>query len=261
MIAVEDPILAIGLETVLAQAEDLEPVGTVGSLPEIRKTVRTMQPDVVLLDVSFRQRDESLVPELNSVQPKSRVLVLVDHEEDECALRSLMAASKGAGLSEEAVELLADCCLVSLRSSAWGCLPKGSQPDRVLTAIRAVAAGEIAAAPWLAALLSRDDGMGRVPRWQRERPITRRELQVIALVAQGLSNKGVASRLGIREQTVKNHIGRIMKKLGLESRLEIGLFAVKHNVALRDEVGSRSTGGGTSEARSTRSGYDLPPPH
>ena len=63
--------------------------------------------------------------------------------------------------------------------------------------------------------------------------MTARELEVISLVAEGLSNKQVAERLGIREQTVKNYLVQISKKLGVKSRLEIGLAAVKHNLVIR----------------------------
>ncbi len=65
------------------------------------------------------------------------------------------------------------------------------------------------------------------------RPITPRELQVISLVAKGLTNKEVADELGIQLQTVKNYLGRITVKLGISSRLEIGLYAVKHHLHMR----------------------------
>ena len=63
--------------------------------------------------------------------------------------------------------------------------------------------------------------------------MTARELEVISLVAEGLSNKQVAKQLDIQEQTVKNYLVQISKKLGVNSRLEIGLAAVKHNLAIR----------------------------
>lgn len=93
--------------------------------------------------------------------------------------------------------------------------------------------GEIAAAPWLAAVLNQESGRSRRPRPAGDQPVTARELEVISLVAEGLSNKEVARRLGIREQTVKNHLVQISKKLGVSSRLEIGLEAVRHHVAVR----------------------------
>jgi DNA-binding NarL/FixJ family response regulator len=214
----------------------------------VRDAVSRLSPDVVLLDVEFRRSDESLIPELSRKHPASRVIVLVDHGEDECALRSLLAASRGR-LSQDAVALLDDCCLVSLRSSALGCLPKGSDPERVLAAVRTVVSGEIVAAPWLAVAVQADQRDKTVPVWSREQPITGRELEVIAAVAEGLSNKDVAERLGIKEQTVKNHLGRIMRKLGLNSRLEIGLFAARHRVAVRDRPRSAKRGAARNQGR------------
>ena len=243
LVAVEDSILQVGLATILDEADDLQPVGSVGTPEEVRDAVGRLDPDVVLLDVSFRRRDESLVPDLGREHPGSRVLVLVDHSEEECALRYLLVASRGARLSEEAVGVLDDCCLVSLRANAWGCLPKGSDPGRVLTAIRTVASGEIAAAPWLGAVLRKGEPKTRAG-WAGEHPVTARELEVIAMIARGLNNREVAQELGIQVQTVKNHLGRIMKKLGLNSRLEIGVFAVKHNVSVlpRPERGGSTEG-------------------
>lgn len=112
-------------------------------------------------------------------------------------------------------------------------MPSSSEPERILKAIRAVTSGEIAAAPWLAAVLNQESGRSRRPRPAGDQPVTARELEVISLVAEGLSNKEVARRLGIREQTVKNHLVQISKKLGVSSRLEIGLEAVRHHVAVR----------------------------
>jgi DNA-binding NarL/FixJ family response regulator len=233
LVAAENPILRVGLETILEDAEDCRPVGSVSTVQEVRDEVARLRPDVVLLDTALRREDESLVPELAQEYPRTRTLMLVDHSEEECALRYFLSGSGKARLSGEALEILDDCCLVSLRASAWGCVPSSAEPERILKAIRAVTSGEIAAAPWLAAVLNQESGRSRRPRPAGDQPVTARELEVISLVAEGLSNKEVASRLGIREQTVKNHLVQISKKLGVSSRLEIGLEAVRHHVAVR----------------------------
>jgi len=101
-----------------------------------------------------------------------------------------------------------------------------------LAAVRAVYRGEIAAAPWLttvaASLAGGNDDHGNSP-------ISARELEVMALLAEGKSNKQIARHMDIREQTVKNHVGHLMEKLGVTSRLEAGLLAAKHHVTLNEE--------------------------
>jgi DNA-binding NarL/FixJ family response regulator len=229
LVAVSDPIVGIGLETVLTEAPETRPVARVRTIEAARIDAERFRPHVVLLDVAFRKADPTLVPALTALG--ARVIVLVDHTEDECALHQLATAASGRRLSSEALEMLDDCCLVSLRASAFGCVPKGAHPARLLTAIQTVRGGDIAAAPWLRETLQGPPARRTVgPRVVR--PITRRELEVITLIADGLGNREIGERLGIREQTVKNHVNRIMGKLGARRRVEIGLFALKHHLTL-----------------------------
>lgn len=112
-----------------------------------------------------------------------------------------------------------------------------AEPEKILAAIRTVASEEIAVAPWLTAVLPQGDRRSRQHKLATEQAVTARELEVMPLVAEGLSNKQVSERLGIREQTVKKYLVQISKKRGVNSRLEIGLAAVKHNLAIRRPSG------------------------
>jgi DNA-binding NarL/FixJ family response regulator len=151
--------------------------------------------------------------------------MLVPHTAEECALRHLLTAGGRAHLSPEAAGRLDECCLTSLRGQARGCLPCEADPQEIVQAVSEVAAGRVAAAPWLSAFA--DVGMAGAA----ERPsITARELEVMALLADGLGNKTIARKLGIREQTVKNHLARLMSKLGLTTRTQVGLMAAQHHV-------------------------------
>ena len=237
LVAVENPILRAGLEAILEDSDDCSPAGMASTVEEVRDAVERLQPDVVLLDIALRKQDESLVPELATAHPETRTLVLVDHSEEECALRHFLSAGGKTRLTDAALDILDDCCLVSLRASAWGCVSNSAEPEKILAAIRTVASEEIAAAPWLTAVLPQGDRRSRQHKPAAEQPVTARELEVISLVAEGLSNKQVAERLGIREQTVKNYLVQISKKLGVKSRLEIGLAAVKHNLVIRKSSG------------------------
>jgi len=234
LVAGDDPLARMGIESVLAGAEDCDMVGAVSERDALVEAVARLSPDVVVLDVSFRRADPELIPGLARDHPDTRVVVRVDHSEEECALRHLLTQADGASLSREAIEVLDECCLTSLRQRAWGCLARNAGEEAVLEAVRAVARGEIGAAPWLRAYVRADPSAPLTFRPAAPH-ITARELEVMALVAEGLGNKEVAQRLSIREQTVKNHLARVMEKLGLRNRVEVALYASRRHFAVRHE--------------------------
>ena len=232
LVAVSDPLAEIGFRTVLDEADDTSAILFDSDAGDISSAVAEHNPDVLLLAVAHRRADAGLIPKLTTDHPGLSVLVLVDHSADECGIRHLLSVGGRAKLAPEALARVDDCCLTSLRQMALGCLATGSKPEAVLAAVRAVHRGEIAAAPWLttvaASLAGGADEHGHSP-------ISARELEVMALLAEGLSNKQIARNMEIREQTVKNHVGHLMEKLGVKSRLEAGLLAAKHHLTLMDE--------------------------
>jgi len=200
---------------------------------DLLEVVAETDPDVLILDVNYRRADDSLLPDLADQNPSCKVLVHVAHSSLECALRHLLEMGDRAHLSDDAVRRLDECCLTSLRVGARGCLPKAIDPESLLRSVRSVAAGEVVAAPWLTAVARMSASSS--PSERAKRAITPRELEVIALLAEGLGNKQIARRLGIREQTVKNHVTRAMEKLGVTSRLEVGLMASRMNLELAED--------------------------
>lgn len=232
LVAVSDPVVARGLQSVLGDAEDCRCVASTREPERIRPLAEETAPDVLLLDASFRRGDASLLPGLLELDPAPGVLVYVDHGPEECVVRHLVTPGGRSRLSGGAVARLDDCCLTSLEHDARGCLAKGASPEQVVDAVRAVAAGEIVAGPWLTVVARSVQG-----RNGRSDPdaISPRELEVMVLLAEGLTNREIGARLGIREQTVKNHVSRTMAKLGVDNRLEVGLLAAKHDLRLVDQ--------------------------
>ena len=230
IVALEDPLRLIGAQASLEATSDIQVVGHTSSAQDVVDLVRRHRPDVLLLESEFQMAEAGIMPRLLEVDPRLAVLVCVEHSDEECALRHLVGNGGGVRLSDEALERLDDCCLVGLRAHARGCIPGGSAPEQILEAIRHAYMGEVVAAPWLQAFLpaayERRAGIDLGP----ER-ITARELEVIELVGEGLPNKEIADRLGIREQTTKNHIGRVLRKLHLRNRMELAVFAVRHRLA------------------------------
>lgn len=229
LVAIRDPITSIGLTTVLDREPDIR-CHAPRDLTDLRGAVGQDPPDVLLLDVAIRRADPQLIGDLLAAYPSLKVLVYVDHSPEECALQHLIELGGRARLSAAALGRLDDCCLTSLRQRAHGCLGTGSHPEAVARSVRATMAGGVVAAPWVGALtraLRDPAGSDGGPP-----PISLRELEIMSLLAEGLSNRQIAERLGIREQTVKNHVTRTMEKLGVANRTEVGLLAARHHLRL-----------------------------
>ena len=230
MVAVELPLIRAGVQSLIDLQDDLEVVATIEKFDDVIPECTRLQPDMVILDTNFHRRKLTLIDEIHTVVKDAGVLVLVNHSDEECVIRSMLANPDTVKLSSGALDKLNECCLLALRSSARGCVPKTSGEDRLLSAIRTVASGEIAAGPWLDAIVQAR--ATEAPSFSQDGPnrISARELEIITLVARGLENKEIAVHLGIREQTVKNHLGRVMRKVGVRNRQELALFAVKQHL-------------------------------
>jgi DNA-binding NarL/FixJ family response regulator len=229
-VAIELPLIRAGVQSLIDLEADLEVVATIDRLDDVIPECTRLQPDMVILDTNFHRLKLTLIDEIHEVVKDAGVLVLVNHSDEECVIRSMLAQPESVKLSSAALDQLNECCLLALRSSARGCVPKTSGEDRLLSAIRTVASGEIAAGPWVDAIVQ--SRATETPSFSRDGPnrISARELEIITLVARGLENKEIAQRLGIREQTVKNHLGRVMRKVGVRNRQELALFAVKQHL-------------------------------
>ena len=230
MVAVELPLIRAGVRSLIDQQDDLEVVATIERLEDVLPECQRLKPVLVILDTNFHRRKLTLIDEIHATAKNTGVLVLVDHSDEECVIRSMLANPESVKLSSAALDQLNECCLLALRSSARGCVPKTSGEDRLLSAIRTVASGKIAAGPWLDALVQAR--ASEAPSFSQDGPnrISARELEIITLVARGLENKEIAQHLGIREQTVKNHLGRVMRKVGVRNRQELAMFAVKQHL-------------------------------
>lgn len=194
-----------GLAFVLAQQEAMTVVGTVAEASGVLGGLATLCPDVVLLDLCLPGREGFGEARLiRGVFPEVKILMM--------------------GLSELQCDVLA-CA----EAGVTGCLPKEASLEDLLNHIQAVSAGETLCSPKVASLL-----FSRVAEAGREKQLrqvlglpslTRREIEIIALIEEGLSNKEIAVRLQIEVQTVKNHIHNILEKLQLDGRREAARFA------------------------------------
>lgn len=116
-----------------------------------------------------------------------------------------------------------------LNAGALGYVHKGDSPHMLLNAIRAVAGGSKWISPTVAGVLL--DSVRKRQEKESDTALTPRQLEVLQAMARGLTNDQIADELFIAEQTVKNHIRNILRKLGVETRVEAVLYALRHDLA------------------------------
>ncbi|GAA1476293.1 response regulator transcription factor [Nocardioides aestuarii] len=196
-------VLAESLSLLLGSQSDLEVVGTARTLADARRLVETSRPDVVLLDVALPDGDGiAEIPALLERHPGARVVVLTGTTSD----RVLVGA---------------------VEAGAAGFLSKSGGVRRVVDTVRAAAADE-AVLP--EATLERLRPLMRQRADERHVRLTEREVEVLQLVAEGLTNAAIAERLVVSLHTVRNHVARISRKLGAHSKLEALSIALRQGL-------------------------------
>lgn len=203
LIVDDHEVLASSLAVVLDSEDDIVTAGVAHTLEQAHAMVGSAQPDVILLDHRMPDGDGvSAIPSLRALRPGVGVVVLTASAADHV----LMAA---------------------IEAGASGFLSKTRSLDEVTAAVRAAAAGESFISPEMLARL--------LPRFQRAKvrgsaDLTEREREVLALVAEGLSNAAIAERLVVSVHTVRNHIASLSAKLGAHSKLEALSIAVREGL-------------------------------
>ena len=196
-----------GLRAFLELQEGIEVAGEAGDGQEGVAAAERLRPDVVLMDLVMPRLDGvGAMRELRRRLPGVRVIVLTSFADDEQLLPAVQAG-------------------------AAGYLLKNAQPQELARAVRAAHAGEALLDPQIAARL-----LESIARPAGEAPadaLTRREGEVLELIARGLSNKRIARELGIAEKTVKTHVGHVLAKLGVTDRTQAALHAVRAGLAPR----------------------------
>ncbi|HEY3380531.1 MAG TPA: response regulator transcription factor [Vicinamibacterales bacterium] len=224
LIADDHPIFRGGLRRLLQSEPGLSVVGEAADAHETLRQVDALRPDVLLLDLNMPGGGLLALKELHARRADVRVVVLTASIDRAETIEALRWGVRGVFLKASATNLLFRC-------------------------IRAVTGGEF----WMAG-----DGVPDVvtPPQPTTRPadrrsadrtdatpaelLTRRELEIIAAVVDGGTNRDVSQRFGVSEQTVKNHLSHIFDKVGVSSRLELALYAVHRGLVDRVPANGRA---------------------
>lgn len=202
LIADDHSVVRQGLKMFLGLDPELEVVGEAADGDEAVRKAKELQPDVVLMDLLMPKMDGiTATATIRRSQPDTEVIALTSVLED----ASVVAA---------------------VRAGAIGYLLKDTQADELCASIHAAAAGQVRLAPQAAARL-----MNEVRAPENPEMLTEREIEVLRLLSRGQANKEIARTLHIAEKTVKTHVSNILAKLGLQSRTQAALYALRVGIA------------------------------
>ncbi|MFP5225079.1 MAG: response regulator [Actinomycetota bacterium] len=209
LVADDHELFRSGLAMMLSSEDGIEVVGEAGDGAEAVRLAVEHVPDVILMDVRMPKRSGiEATQQIREEVPSARILMLT--------------------VSDEEADLYD-----AVKSGATGYLLKDASIDEVLDAIKSVQAGQSTISPSMASKLMAEFSAITKKQTQKSQPgpkVTDREMEVLQLVAKGMSNREIAKALFISENTVKNHIRNILEKLQLHSRMQAVYYAVREGL-------------------------------
>jgi two-component system nitrate/nitrite response regulator NarL len=197
-------LLRESLAFVLSYQQNIHLIGSAADLREIIEVIHQMLPDIIIMDLSLPERDGlEEARQICQVAPTSKVLMI--------------------GLRELESDVLA-----CIEAGVAGYVPQEASLEELLQNMQAIAAGEAFCSPKVTPLLfsrlAENARAWRCLQSLHRTRLTRRELEIISLIEEGLSNKEIAVRLRIELQTVKNHVHNVLEKLRVHSRREAAQY-------------------------------------
>lgn len=211
LLVVDDQgIVRKGICALLEQVDDIDVVGEAADGEEAVAQADKLHPDVILMDLVMPKMDGiTAIQRILARQPQIRIM----------ALTSFVAEDK---------------VFPAIKAGAMGYLLKDSEPEELIASIRKVNRGEPSLNPTVAKMVLGELGKPADQPLTPD-PLTEREVEVVRLVAKGLSNHQIADQLVIGEATVRTHVGNILNKLHLANRVQATLYALREGLVSLDE--------------------------
>jgi DNA-binding NarL/FixJ family response regulator len=218
LIADDQALMRTGFRMILEAEPDLKVVGEAADGREAVEEAGRLKPDVVLMDVRMPEMDgiEATRRLLEAGDSNTRVVMLTTFDMDEYVYEAL-------------------------RAGASGFLVKDVPPEQLVAGIRSVASGDSLLAPSVTRRLIQEF-VSKPPEALRESPpalaeLTAREVEVLRMMARGLSNAEIATELFVSETTVKTHVAHVLAKLGVRDRVQAVVFAYESGVVHPGDAG------------------------
>lgn len=219
MVIVDDhEVVRLGLKSLLNRVADLEVVGEAGSAAEAERVVERTQPDVVVMDI--RMPEGSGIEACRAIRsrwPQIKVIMLTSYSDDEAVIGSVMAGASGYVLKQIGTQELVEAIR---RVSKGESLLDPGVTGKILERVRGGA------------------GTNGTAQGAAQEALTEQEERILALIAQGKTNREIAAALYLSEKTVRNYVSNILAKLQLHNRAEAAAWAVRRGLD-RTEKGGR----------------------
>jgi two-component system, NarL family, nitrate/nitrite response regulator NarL len=210
LVADDHPIFRDGLRKLLEAEKDFKVIGEAADGGEAIEMAQQLKPDVLLLDLAMpRVPGLEALRQLGSSVEAIKVILLTAAIEREQIVDALHHGVRGVVLKESATELLLKSIRCVMNGQYWVGRESVSDLVRIIRDLTAIP----------------EQGTRK-----RSYNLTPRELDIISAIVDGYTNKDIAEKFAIAEQTVKHHLGNIFDKLGVSNRLELALFAVNHHL-------------------------------
>jgi two-component system, NarL family, response regulator LiaR len=210
LIVDDHDIVRMGLAALIATEPGMVLVGEAEDGVQAVLKAQALRPDVILMDLAMPRKDGiEAIHEIKANHPDTRILVITSFAEDEKVFPAIKAGAQGY-------------------------LLKDSSPPELVQAIHDVHRGESSLDPAIARKLLRELNRPATPTVSEE-PLTEREIEVVKLLAQGLSNQEIAQQLIISERTVRSHVSSILAKLHVANRTQAALYAVQQGLIPSEE--------------------------
>lgn len=205
LIADDHSMVREGLKQLIELEDDIEVIEQAGDGRDAIEKIINTQPDVVLLDINMPiMNGLEVIQELRNRKINVNILILTIHNEIEYLYKAVEIGVNGYVL-------------------------KDSESDVLIKAIRSIYNGESYIQPNMASLLFKKIN-GELDSHIKHSKLTKREIEVLKLITQGLLNKEIADTLCISEKTVKNHVSNIFKKIEVSDRTQAAVYAIKNNI-------------------------------
>jgi len=221
------PIDRCGMVSLLREQTDFEVVGEAASASEAIERCASLRPSLLVLTLNLpSDTHDSALPVIRFALPALSILAVSERGVANCLVLNPPSRARVPAVSKtQRYDGGTDCLQLAMAQGALGTLRRTAEPAALFQAVRAVAAGHASYEPRTATALTNGDLQGET---NGRLGLSARELDVAALLAEGRSNKEISNVLTISEPTVKKHIGQILRKLGVQDRLQAGLFVARH---------------------------------